>query len=457
MISGEAQAPARGEGMPANADRVPVAALVGIFLLALALRLAAIVFVGPSPDFTGYSESGLTAANLAQGWGYKYDFYGLRQANPLQAFMPPLFVGLVYLCLKFSANPPLMFALAQALLSSVTCLAIYWLAVELSRKRTVALLAALGVACYPVLILMVTVPASLTLHLAVLSWALAFTAPLARRSSVGYALAAGVLWGVMGLGRPAMLAFLPCILLWLTLNRDASRRWLRDGIVMIAAAALIVVPWTIRNAAVLGRFVPVATNGGFVFWNGNNPFTTGSGHDVYTDKASQFLGRPVDAKLPAVMQWQPYPLPSDIQRQVEALPETELDRRLLQAGLDYMRQEPRAWVALLGRKLVAFWWFRENLGAAYEGSWTRYYRPLYVLTLGLTVAGLALSLGQWRRYSLLYLFFGLTAVTYIAFEVLTRFRWEIEPFFLVFAALAVATLASRLVVRFHRNASPVSA
>ena len=144
------------------------------------------------------------------------------------------------------------------------------------------------------------------------------------------------------------------------------------------------------------------------------------------------------------MQWQPYPLPPDIQRQVETLPETELDRRLLQSGLDFMRQEPRAWAALLGRKVVAFWWFRENLGASYEGSWTRYYKPLYVLTLVLTVAGLALSIGQWRRYSLLYLFFGFTAVTYIAFQVLTRYRWEIEPFFLIFAALAVTTLASRL-------------
>jgi hypothetical protein len=442
--------------MPANADRVPVAALVGIFLLALTLRLAAVAFVGPSPDIAGYSESGLTAANLAQGRGYTYDFYGLRQATPLQAFMPPLFVGFVYLCLKFSADSPMTFALNQVLLSTITCLAIYWLAVELSRNRIQALLATLVVACYPVLILMVTVPASLTLHLAVLAWALAFTAPLARRPSAGYALAAGVLWGIMGLGRPAMLAFLPCILLWLALNRDASRYWLRDGVLMIAAAVLIVLPWTNRNAAVLSRFVPVATNGGLVFWNGNNPFTTGSGHDVYTEKASQFLGRPADAKLPAVMQWQPYPLPPEIQRQVETLPETELDQQLLQAGLDYMRQEPRAWAALFGRKLVAFWWFRENLGAAYEGSWTRYYKPLYVLTLILTVAGLALSVGQWRRYSLLYLLFGFTALTYIAFEVLTRFRWEIEPFFLIFAALAVTTLSSRLAVRFHSNASPVS-
>ena len=156
------------------------------------------------------------------------------------------------------------------------------------------------------------------------------------------------------------------------------------------------------------------------------------------------------------MQWQPYPLPPDIQRQVATLPETELDRRPLQAGLDFMRQEPKhGWRCWAG-KLVVFWWFRENLGVAYEGSWTCDYKRLYVLTLILTVAGLALSLGQWRRYSLLYLFFGFTASRISPSRCSTLFRWEIEPFFLIFAALAVTALVSRLAARFHRNTSPVS-
>jgi len=453
---GETKASLRVEEMPVGVDRVTIFMLVGVFSLALLLRLAAIALVGPSPNIIGYSESGLTAANLAQGRGYTYDFYGLRQATPLQAFMPPLFVGFVYLCLKFGTNPPLAFALTQALLSAATCLAIYWLALELSRNRTVALLAAVGAACYPVLILMVTVPASLTLHLAILAWAMAFTAPLARRPSVGYALAAGVLWGLIGLGRPAVLAFLPVVLVWLALNRRVNQRWLRDGALVAIAAAVVVLPWMIRNTMVLGRAASISSNGGATFWNGNNPFTTGSGQDVYTAKVNEFLGRPYDSKLPAVMQWQPYPLPPEIQNEVGSIPESELDRRLFQAGLDYIRQQPRAWLELTAKKLAAFWWFRENLGAVYEGNWTRFYKPLYVLTLVLTVAGLALSFKQWRRYCLLYLVVGFTASTYVAFNVLTRFRWEIEPFLLIFAALAVTTFASRLTARFHAARQPIS-
>lgn len=74
MNSDVMQASPWGDSRPANADRAPVAALAGIFLLALALRLAAIAFVGPGPDIAGYFESGLTAANLAQVRGYTYNF-----------------------------------------------------------------------------------------------------------------------------------------------------------------------------------------------------------------------------------------------------------------------------------------------------------------------------------------------------------------------------------------------
>jgi hypothetical protein len=73
--------------------------LLGICLLALVLRLAAIDVVGPESDIAGYSESGIIARNVVEGRGYTFDFYGLRPAHPLRAFMPPLYVGLVYLAL----------------------------------------------------------------------------------------------------------------------------------------------------------------------------------------------------------------------------------------------------------------------------------------------------------------------------------------------------------------------
>jgi hypothetical protein len=422
-------------------------AVLVVFSLALVLRLAAIALIGPNPSITTYSESGIVAKNIAEGRGYTYDFYGLRPDQPLRAFMPPLFVGLIVLCLRFASQPPLALALAHAFLSSLTCVAIYLTALWLSGRRRVALLAALGTACYPVFILMPTIPASMVVYMSALVWAVAATVALAMRQSRSpeplagwaWAVAAGALWGVLALGRPAVLGFLPLAVLWLWWNRASTGKWARNSALLGVTAILVVLPWAIRNAGVLGRFPVLDTHGGMTFWNGNNSFTTGSGHDVYSEKADVFLGRQHDPKKPAIVVLQPYPLPADIQAQVATMDEIELDHRLYRAGLSYIIQHPRDWMTLAARKFTAFWWFRPNLGAAYEESWTRYYRPIYVVLVLLSAVGLGISVRQWRRYSLLYLLFVYYTAIHVAFEVLTRYRWEIEPFFFIFASLALVT------------------
>jgi hypothetical protein len=146
--------------------------------------------------------------------------------------------------------------------------------------------------------------------------------------------------------------------LWLWLNRKSRCGWLKSSAIIAVAVILVILPWTIRNYRIQGQFVPIATNGGFNFWNGNNPFTTGSGHDVYTEQVDQFLGRPHDLQQPVIVQMQPYPLPADIQANVATISEVALDRQLYRAGLDFIRKQPRMWIALMGQKLVSFWWFR---------------------------------------------------------------------------------------------------
>jgi hypothetical protein len=433
-----------GAGWPSS-QRASWLAPLAILFLALVLRLMAIAATGPPRSITGYSESGIVAENVVEGRGYTYDFYGLRPSQPLRAFVPPLFVGLIVLCLRFAAQPPLALALLHAVLASLAGVAIYLTALWLSGRRSVALLAGLGTACYPVFILMPTIPASLVLYMTALAWAVAMTVALARQrsrsptSSAGWAwaVAAGVLWGMLALGRPAILGFLPLVALWLWWNRNSTGQWAQDSALLGAAAILVVVPWMIRNAQVLGRFPVLDTHGGMTFWNGNNPFTTGSGHDVYSEKVDLFLGQQHDPRKPAIVTLQPYPLPADIQAQVATIDEIKLDYRLYHAGLSYIVQHPGDWIALVAGKLRAFWWFRPNLGAAYEETWTRYYRPIYVLLLLLSTAGLVISARQWRRYSLLCLLFVYYAAIPVAFEVLTRYRWEIELFFLIFASLAL--------------------
>jgi 4-amino-4-deoxy-L-arabinose transferase-like glycosyltransferase len=408
--------------------------------------MVALAVVGVSSNAPNYwSESGTVAQNLISGWGYTFNFYGLREAQPLRSFMPPLFIWLLYACLHFSTQPALALAAVHAVLSSLTAVAIFLLAAQLSGRKSVALLSGLAAAGYPVMVLMITIPISLTLHLAVLAWALVFTALLAPRPNWLLALVTGATWGVLALGRPAIVAFLPLVLLWLWWNHRTRQDWLKSCGLLLLATILVLLPWTVRNFLIQGRLVLVSTNSGYTFWNGNNPFSTGTANSVYTEKLDEYLGRPHDPAQPSVVQnLHPYPVPLELQAEVATISEVDLDRRQFQAGLAFIRQQPKEWLALMGQKAVGFLWFRRGIGALYDATWTAYYRPLYVILLILTIAGLAISTRRWRQYSLLYLLFVFYTAIHVFYNVQTRFRWEIEPFFLIFAALCLVEVYDRV-------------
>jgi hypothetical protein len=254
------------------------------------------------------------------------------------------------------------------------------------------------------------------------------------------ALMAGGVVGVYALSRPQILGFVPIIIVWLWLIKVRGRKLLRIVITMITVIILVVLPWSIRNYLVVGRPLPTPTNGGVTFWNGNNPFTSGSGHDVVAERLAAYQGIQRDPSLPDVYEHpEPYPFPAGIDSRIATMPELEMDRAFYRAGLDYIRNQPVDWLWLEGQKLISFWFFRPNLGAnpLYRSHWTSLYRVQYGILMILAAAGMILSAREWRRYSLFYALFGYTTLMHLAYNVLTRYRWEMELFFLIFAGMAV--------------------
>ena len=80
----------------------------------------------------------------------------------------------------------------------------------------------------------------------------------------------GVLLGALALVRPEYLGVV--LLLGLVVlahgARDEWRRSLANALLLLAGVATVVVPWTIRNAVALDRFVPISTGGGQVLFAG---------------------------------------------------------------------------------------------------------------------------------------------------------------------------------------------
>jgi len=408
-----------------------------IFLVALAVRTVAVVLCG-HPDVVRYSESGLIARNLAKGRGFTFTFYGTRTDQPLRSFMPPLFPMLIALCLRYSDDPSRALELTQAVLSSLTVVFLYFVALKLSSRRVVALMAGIAASLYPVFVIMSAFPPSLTLNSFLLALFLLLAVVLKERMTLLPAAAAGAALGALLLTRPMALGLFPITIGWLWLNAPQERaKLVKLATVSCACMVIAVLPWTVRNYQVHGRLVLISTNGGFNFWTGNNPFTIGSGHDVYSKLADQFLGVPHDPGEPEIVERQPYPLPREIQDQLSTIDELAMDRMLYQAGLRFIRDNPGRWSELAMAKLKGLWWFRTNIGDKYEASWTRYYKLVYVALLLLVIPGLWLSLRRWRSYSLLYLLFAYYTLVYVTFHVQTRFRWEFEPYLLVFAAAPV--------------------
>lgn len=87
-----------------------------------------------------------------------------------------------------------------------------------------------------------------------------------------FAGAAGLAAGISILVRPAMLFFLPIAAVWLIARRRPTL-----AIALVAAAMLVVLPWTARNLRVYHRLVLVASEGGVTFWTGNHPLARGEG------------------------------------------------------------------------------------------------------------------------------------------------------------------------------------
>jgi hypothetical protein len=79
-------------------------------------------------------------------------------------------------------------------------------------------------------------------------------------------LAAGTIAGLAILCRPTFLAFAG--LAWLLLA--VRRRW-KPMMLFSAAAAVVLVPWIVRNSLVLGKPVLTTTHGGYTLLLGNNP------------------------------------------------------------------------------------------------------------------------------------------------------------------------------------------
>lgn len=235
--------------------------LVAVLVLALGLRIAA---VAGQPDLQPAFDAGdyhRHALSIAAGNGYP-DTVLAAPGTPT-ALRPPLYPYLLGGVYALTGDSFTAARLVGALLGTLTVLLVFLIGRALWSRKAGLIGAALA-AVAPSLVLLnsslvseqVFVPLLLGLVLLVLR---------ARRApDWRVAAALGVLCGLAALTRViGLLLVLPALLAVWAGRPRLSRRAVAAPLIVLATAALTVLPWTIRNTVEFDRFVPLATQEGF--------------------------------------------------------------------------------------------------------------------------------------------------------------------------------------------------
>ena len=383
--------------------------LTGIALAATAVRIAVIL---ATPDWSLTTD------------GRRF-FVLARSGMEGTAFVPPLYPLFVRLVWRLAGDGIPAVRLVQAVAGGVTVfltgLLAGRLAPEARRARRCALWGAGLAAAAPSLVFTDVVLLGEWLTGLLLMGFLVATDCMAREGglAVRSAVVAGVLSGLSALTRAPLVGWIGGRALLAGLRAGERRGRVRAAAVALAALATIA-PWTLRNAAVFGRLVPVSTNGGYNFWKSFHPSCEGTENS-----------RNIDYSVLA------------------GIPEGQLDAWGFRQGLVFIRKDPLRVVPLALLK-QGYFWGTERLFAigVRDGTWGPMSRPV-VLAVGaalaltqllwllLAPAGLAAARAGPLRSDVLLLI-AWTAATHLVFIGEARYHMPLVPMLLAASAGTIA-------------------
>ena len=386
--------------------------LVAAVAVRVAWGLVAPTPIAALPDQGEYLE---IAQNVLGGRGFVLvdERYAIEQTLRAQR-MPgyPLFVAML-------GAEPAVVRVVQALVEASTALAAFLIAWRMGCGRW-SIVAAIGVAMHPYLAYFSTLVLTETLFTALLAWGV--WALLARRWWVAAALmvaatylrpSGAVLWLAMvlvrsGVGDSPASGPDP---------RQASRLPHKHVGPMFWAMLVLGIglsPWIIRNALVLGAFVPTTTNGGITLYDGWNLDNTAGGSDQ------------------SFVRFMP---------ELSLMGEVERSRYLRHKAVEAAQRDP--WrTAELGFRKVARTWSPVPLS---DGRLTvRIVGGVFVVSLFLlALLGLARGPGGFTKKALLLTPIVVLTLLHAASVGSMRYRLPIDPLLCVLAAGGVAFLTTR--------------
>jgi 4-amino-4-deoxy-L-arabinose transferase-like glycosyltransferase len=278
--------------------------------------------------------------------------------------------------------------IVEALLGVAAILVVFLLGERLG-GRWVGLMAALAVAVYPPFIhstgeLMSEPPAILTLPAAVLAFLWA-----GERERLRAWLLPGFLFGLTAMFRPEYLLVGAAFVVLAALRVGMARGWkpgLAGAALLVAALALPIVPWTIRNIDVLGRVVPISTGSGKALYVGTFLPADGEYQRVKAILYERYEHKSLPPNSEALNEVDPVPLFNRVAKRYPDLPrDSALGKIGKQNFSRYFGEDPGGYLAMTARKTGRMW--SSGVGAAMSSGAGR---AIQILLVALGLAGLVL-------------------------------------------------------------------
>jgi 4-amino-4-deoxy-L-arabinose transferase-like glycosyltransferase len=411
------------------------AGLATLFAVALVVRLGVVAATPgyvPIHDDHDYDR---VAWAMASGRGYP-PIHGPHHRRYADAYRPPLWpvaLGAVY---ALAGHDIAAGRVADALLGALGVLALVWVARRLLGRRAAWWAGAIG-AVYVPLALVSSVLVSETLFVLLELVALGLALEARRRARpLAWAVAAGAIVGLAWLTRLNGVLLLAAVL---PLAAVPGRRLLGPA-VALAACALVVAPWTIRNAIALHAFVPVSTESGPTL---AGTYNEASMHDRVAPGSWYLLRYTEYARIAA-----------------RRLPPAREDALLRHAALRFIVSHPaypltvvrenlRRWLDLAGLPRARF----EAQTADIRPHWADASLPFAWVLAGLAIAGLVTGAVRWNRFWLAPA--ALLASTLLVNAETPRFRAPLDPFLILLAAAFIVAPATRHIGRDDARADPL--
>ncbi len=276
----------RGAGMAAFPN-VSTRAVVMVFFLLLVLK--ALIAFALIPGLTHYlgenyqsnlfpDDYDLIADNLINGHGYRV------HADTSETMLrSPGFVLVLAGIFALSGKSLLMVQIVQYLMSAVTAVIVYLISQRLFGVRLVSLLAVFLFLFHPVSMLSDTragTETTLALGLTATTWLLLKAIDSERWWDF---VLSGLTLGYTMLVKATVALIFPVVFLFIILSPKLRRSpWATFGQFMLVAvtAALVMMPWAVRNFNISGRFVPTMTVTGLAIFQGEEAErNAGNGED----------------------------------------------------------------------------------------------------------------------------------------------------------------------------------